>query len=84
MLSVGADPNGVDNNGQTSVHVAVLGNHVSSVEMLLQNGAVCDARNASQTTALQYAVSGERREMVDMLVRYQADPSLLVRVSMFL
>ena len=78
MLSVGADANSVDNVGQTSVHVAVQGNHVACVETLLQNGALCDVRDVWHTTALQYAVSGQRSESVDVLKRYGADPSLLV------
>ena len=78
MVSVGADCNSIDNNGQTSVHVGVLTNHLVCVEMLLQSGGVCDVRDAVRTTPLQYAVSGGVRDMVDVLVRYHADPSLLV------
>ena len=55
LLAVGADPNALNTTErQTPLHKAALGGHVGLCELLLQGGALLDAKDAAGSTAAEY------------------------------
>lgn len=60
LFQHGASVNLPNNQGNTPLHKAVIGNYEAVVQVLLQNGALVHLRNNKQCTPLDYAepVSG--------------------------
>ncbi|XP_013924167.1 PREDICTED: ankyrin repeat domain-containing protein 27-like [Thamnophis sirtalis] len=55
LLQHGASVNLPNNQGNTPLHKAVIGNYEAVVQVLLQNGALVHLRNNKQCTPLDYA-----------------------------
>lgn len=71
MLAAGADPNAVDNEGNTALHVAP---HPILVEALLAHGADLNAQNNAGETAAHRALLPERKP--DLLKTLYANENL--------
>jgi ankyrin repeat protein len=73
LILLGINVNASDANGNSALHLAVLNNHFSTVELLLQNGAEINSTNSNQNTPLHLAVQKGFREIVEQLVLGGAD-----------
>jgi tankyrase len=88
LLKAGADIQEADKNGVTPLHHAVRFRSPAAVAVLLERGAnVNQACKRSGSTALHRAVTStgapstagkhaEARQIIELLLRYGADPSL--------
>ncbi len=88
LLKAGADIHQTDKNGVTPLHHAVRFRSPAAVETLLQHGAVVNQQcKRSGSTPLHRAVTStgapgtagkdkEARQIVEILLRYGADPSI--------
>jgi len=66
-LSLGADVNAVDNNGETALHAAISGRGAESiVRFLVENGADLQTKNKQGRTPLEVAIAS-RRERTDIV-----------------
>jgi len=74
LLSLGADPNRADADGNTALHAAVGSSRRDLVAGLLQAGGAHDQRNAKGQTALALAVAIDDADAVDLLLQGDADP----------
>ncbi|XP_047481976.1 death-associated protein kinase 1-like isoform X1 [Penaeus chinensis] len=69
LLERNADPNLVDNAGETPLITAVQKNEMSSVGLLLKFGADVHKRDANHNTALLIALGKNHAEIVQMLLK---------------
>nr|XP_022302301.1 uncharacterized protein LOC111110199 isoform X3 [Crassostrea virginica] len=77
LLSHGAQPNTIDKNGQTPLHIAAKKNAVEIIEMLAVNGALLDYPDAKTgQTALHYAVAKNFLASVQILIFSGADTTI--------
>jgi ankyrin repeat protein len=68
LLETGADPNRLDQDGRTPLHVCAERNTSTSVvKLLLEGGAELNARDASGKTPLDYARANKRVKVVAYL-----------------
>ena len=76
LLSMGADACSSSADGRSAIAwVARLG-QVSTAQMLLERGAsIHDALNTQQTTPLEEAAASGNLPVVELLIRYGADPN---------
>ena len=77
LLNAGANPE-VKTTGSmhSALHYASRGNYASIVEILLQNNARVDEKNRSLATPLMFTVYRGYPEVVEILLKYQADYTL--------
>jgi ankyrin repeat protein len=73
LLAKGANPNVPDDDLRTPLHQAVLGNSVGLVGLLLEAGAVVDAKDAHGFTPLHFAAQEFLPEIARILVGKGAD-----------
>ncbi|XP_075849535.1 putative ankyrin repeat domain-containing protein 26-like protein [Microcebus murinus] len=78
LLEHGADPNHSDVYGNTALHYAVYHENTSITEKLLSHGANIEAINKfavlqDHLTPLLLAISGKKEEMIDFLVKKNAN-----------
>ncbi len=59
LLAAGADPDAQDKSGHTPVHIAVQGNNLPALTMLLEAGAAANATNKSDQRPLAFAKTSE-------------------------
>jgi ankyrin repeat protein len=79
LLDAGADPNEVNERGETALHWAVWrGRSAAIVKMLLDAGTAIDARRADGRTAYALAVLSGRPEVVELLARRGADTTVTI------
>jgi ankyrin repeat protein len=69
LLSLGANPNEVDNEGRTPLHIVA---NSEIAEILLKYGANVSARDSYGRTPLHYARS---QKLAELLIRYGANPN---------
>lgn len=74
LLERGADINGRSKIGNTPLFAAIQSS--SGAEFLLQNGAYCNVVSRSGRTPLLLAAHFKRFEIMSLLVRYGASPTL--------
>lgn len=63
-------------DGMTGLHWACDRGHEEVAELLLQRGALVNARDDAGQTAMHYAASCGHKQLVLLLLRHKADPSL--------
>lgn len=77
LLRSGADPAQIGCDGDTVIHDAARHSDPSWLELLLENGAHPDARNASSgTLPLHQALIADRARQFEALLKAGADPDL--------
>lgn len=85
LLKFGSNPNGIGASSESPVHVAVRDGFTAMVEVLLSHGASPDGRDSGLsvpqfgTIPLYTAIIYDRFEEFIMLLRYGADPNLIMR-----
>ena len=76
MIDAGANINLADNTGATPLHEAAEVNSLKMAKMLIENGAdVAKSHALKRVTPLILAIKNDSRAMVDLLMRYDANPS---------
>ena len=82
LLSLGADPNMADADGETSILNAIEGFcSVQIIQRLIDNGANVNASNNTGLTALLKACSYRRMDVVKVLLEAGADPTITSEVG---
>ncbi len=71
LIASGAPIDAKDDNGDTALHLGVLGNHAEVVDALLASGAAVDSKNKCGWTPLHRAMSAD---IASRLLRAGADP----------
>jgi hypothetical protein len=74
LLDKGANPNGVDEDGDTPLSEAVRWGHRNIVQLLISEGADHNARNSDGETAMEIAVIKGDTEMVRLLQNAAKEP----------
>lgn len=65
LLSLGADPNSMNDTGRTPLWRASFNGHIEAVKLLLESGGDPDCRdNSSMETAYDVAKTDELRELI--------------------
>jgi ankyrin repeat protein len=77
MISRGADPNGIDQEGRTALMFASFNGHTEIVRLLLESGARVGTRDVMGRTALLYGSTGPFTETVKLLLDHHADPNIV-------
>ena len=67
LLDAGADPNALNANKQSPLHIAALVQHTGIVKALLANGARIDLRDTDGDTPLICAQNKKNADIVAML-----------------
>mmetsp|Transcript_22718 Transcript_22718/g.63092 ORF Transcript_22718/g.63092 Transcript_22718/m.63092 type:complete len:432 (+) Transcript_22718:100-1395(+) len=78
-LLEGADKrtiNMIDAEGKTAVHLAVAGNHLKVLELLLSKEADPNARDGTGNCPLHIAVREGHSEVIEALIKAGADPKM--------
>lgn len=73
LLEHGADPNLTDGSENTALHYAVLAENTSIAAKLLSYNANIEARNMDDLTPLLLAVSENKQQMAEFLVKKEAN-----------
>ena len=88
LLDRGVDPGTHNDRGQTGLHWAMYGPHVNVVTLLLRHGAPVNARDATESTAVHWALRGwalttdaREREEYYHVVRLLIDAGAAVDLS---
>eukprot|EP00299_Pterocystis_sp_00344_P019352 c9609_g1_i7.p1 GENE.c9609_g1_i7~~c9609_g1_i7.p1 ORF type:complete len:158 (+),score=25.13 c9609_g1_i7:360-833(+) len=70
LLSLKADPNILDKNGATGLHMAAYLGHPTICQILLENGADLRIQNKDGWTALHVAVHHNQTEVAEVLLKF--------------
>ncbi|XP_039707642.1 ankyrin repeat domain-containing protein 26-like [Pteropus medius] len=81
LLERGADPNIMDIYGNTALHYAVAGQNMDIATKLLSYKANIEARNKNELTPLLLAVSENKQQMVEFLVKRNANVHAVDKVK---
>jgi E3 ubiquitin-protein ligase mind-bomb len=76
LLSIGANVNIVDKEGDSVLHYAAFGNQPDIMRTLLQHGAKINVLNASHCTALHISAHKKPPHCVRVLLEFNADVNL--------
>jgi ankyrin repeat protein len=80
LVEAGGDINTANATGQTPLHLAAASGNVETVRMLLDEGAELDLPDTVEGfSALHVATMHGHADVVDLLVRYGADPEARTR-----
>ena len=55
-----------DDTGRTPLHIAVLANKSEIVDLLLNNGADANIKDANRKTALQYSLDNVSQNLIEL------------------
>ena len=72
-IQVGRDVNSHDKTGNTFLHYAILENNLVAIDLLLQNGAIIDAKNSDGVPPLLTAVKKGNKDIVDLIKLISTD-----------
>jgi ankyrin repeat protein len=75
LLERGARPEGVDERGNTPLHLALTAGSLDLARQFIARGAPLNAVNAAGATPLVLAASGKHREIVDELLKRKVNPN---------
>jgi ankyrin repeat protein len=75
LLEKGADPNFVDDNGLTALHMAADRGHIEITRLLLNQGANVNAQDLNGDTPLHNACLCEHKDIIVLLLGKGADKS---------
>ncbi len=75
LLERGARPEGVDERGNTPLHLALSAGTLDLARQFIARGAPLNAVNAAGATPLVLAASGKHRELVDELLKRKVNPN---------
>jgi ankyrin repeat protein len=82
FLKQGADPNAVNGQKETPVHVAArMDNHTATIRALLDDGARVNEGEEDGWTPLHFAVRFDHPDTVRLLLERGADPNALARAN---
>ncbi len=73
LISVGADVNARNADGNNALWLACVGSHLDIVDMLVETGIDIDNRNDNGATPLMYAASSGKAAVVERLLAKGAD-----------
>jgi pectate lyase len=73
FLEQGIDINAKDENGQTSLYIAVRNDNKEIVKLLIDKGADANVKDAQGGSPLYIAVSAENNSMAELLIKSGAD-----------
>lgn len=76
MLDEGADPNEIDEQGETPLHKAAREGHCDAVNALIEFGADVNAVNVMGMTPLHWVALNGRSAVAALLIDAGADPDL--------
>lgn len=74
LLDQGADPDSVNQHGETALHVALARGHHDVVQVLLQAGSRLDIESKRGWTPLSYAAAHEDLDAVELMVNVRDPP----------
>ena len=77
LLAEGADPNGVDRDGDTALHHAARRGQAGAVSLLLEYGATPNVVNADRSTPLHFAARFGHAEVALLLLEHGADAAAM-------
>lgn len=67
LLEAGANPNALNANNQTALHISCLTQHVGITKLLLAKGVQTDIKDSDGDTALACAKAKKNAELVKLL-----------------
>ncbi|KAI9288284.1 ankyrin repeat-containing domain protein, partial [Umbelopsis sp. AD052] len=73
LLNCGCNIEPIDNNGNTTLHYAVLNNNPAAVKLLVQRGVNMEIRNKYGRTAFHTAVECDNLQIVELLINYDVN-----------
>ena len=78
LIRKGVEVNAIDNNGDTSLQIALQKGNMKTAEVLLADGADCNMLNRSDETVLHLLCKGgiDRHELCEDLISHGASPHL--------
>jgi ankyrin repeat protein len=83
LLANKAEVNGANGNGETPLHLAAMKGNLEVATNLIANGADVNAKNTGQNrlgwTPLHYAIEGNQKTMVALLLQSKADPNARIQ-----
>ncbi|XP_046571003.1 ankyrin repeat and KH domain-containing protein mask-like [Haliotis rubra] len=78
LVKAGADLSRLSDRKETTLHVACTGGNVGIIKYLLKHDIVdIDSRDVDGWTPVMHTVTGGRKDVFDLLVKWSADLSLL-------
>ena len=79
LIAHGADVNARDHIGKTRLYWSAVKGHAATAEVLLEAGAdvhaIADLHDSDNETALHYACKHSNGPLVELLLKYKADPN---------
>ena len=81
LLELGADPNGIDADGNTALHDAASQTSSPVIQLLLEHGAKIDVRDKDGLLPLHLAALSGSADVIKTLLAHGADVSALTRDS---
>jgi uncharacterized protein len=74
LISLGSDPDLVDNNGQTPIFYSIKHGRIEVVEALIDYGAKLDTTDKKGINVIQWTKRLKKDQIMDLLVKRGAQP----------